>query len=313
MKMRTLGSLIAFSAMASPFLSSCAQPQIVCTAAPASAAGQLSTYTLKGAAPACAATTEHPSGVTLDKLKYEIIGFATYHPDLNPDKPGLGAPDFSKGSVAWQSDALGQLIGNQGTDPNADHKPYAIGDWTKIEPDENGICEVSNIKPAEQSVPKVEAVAPDPMDPDDKGSPELPPVDVKYEWSNFKIYVTAAAQGTQFSGDLTYTQDTCAVDYHVVGFWPAHDCTKVDPDTGKPVLDGEGKPQPDDANCCPNADPDVKRFAGSGINPDFPLKCDPVILTCVLDNPENKDIPVLSPDWSTKTSLCGKTATNQTR
>ena len=81
-----------------------------------------------------------------------------------------------------------------------------------------------------------------------------------YVWDNAKFLVTADAQGTQFSADLTFTQDSCTAKYHVVGVYPAVPC-----------LDDMGKP---DESVCES---DV-----NGINPDFPTTCSKTFGYCVL-------------------------------
>lgn len=126
----------------------------------------------------------------------------------------------------------------------------------------------------------------------------LPKTDLKYEWSNVKFYVTAAATGTQFMADVKITLNGCEATYTAVGMWPAIDCTPfqvTDPnDTTGAACGGEmDAPCPDGSACdadskchklldvtgedlC-NPDPDVNRGRpiGSGINPDFgPVVCD---------------------------------------
>ena len=312
MKMQTLGWLIGLSAIASSFIS-CSQPPILCGAAHGGTPGTnevgtpvgigfAALYTQNGAAPMCATTTKYttsvsfppvyPDGATLDKVRGDVIGLETYHPAVTTDHGP--EPDFTKTSVAVKTDGLGQLIkakvARKATDASMDHKAYAYGEFQTSTPDDNGICKVSNLKPAEQDIPKAEAVPPDPDDPDDMGKPEQPPVSVKQEWKNLEVYVTSAAPGTQFSGDLTYTQDSCTMEYHVVGLWPVVGCDALT------EAEDDYVGMPDDTKCCPNADPAVGRITGSGINPDFPVKCDPTLLICVLDTKDGK-IPVLKPGW----------------
>jgi hypothetical protein len=300
MNTRTLGWLIGLSAISSSFLS-CSQPAVVCTAAHAgSLVGFAAVYELKGESPSgCGAMADHPSGAKLNELTYETVGFETYHP-IKVSENGQ-EPDFTKTTIAVQSDALGSLAKARPSEEGG--QAYSLGTFTNSEPDADGFCPVKDIEPAELSFPVVPAVPDDPMTMDeDESTPEEPAVNIKYAWKNLKIYVTAAAQGTQFSGDLTYTQDTCAVDYKVIGFWPEVGCEGVGLDEmGKEIA------VPDDSLCCPNADPEAGRITGSGINPDFPVKCDPNLLICVLDRKEGQDIPVLSPDWSLNARACKPT------
>ena len=55
---------------------------------------------------------------------------------------------------------------------------------------------------------------------------------------------------------------------------------------------------PDNSACCPNPDPIGGRASGSGINPDFPVKCDPDLLLCVLDTADPSKLPILNPTWA---------------
>ena len=97
----------------------------------------------------------------------------------------------------------------------------------------------------------------------------LPPANYKYEWKNLKFFVTAAAPGTQFTGDLTYTEDGCTIEYEAIGLWPAVWCLNENY-------------EPDDSLCSPCPDSEAGRVYGSGINPDFPVKCDADLGFCTL-------------------------------
>ncbi len=112
--------------------------------------------------------------------------------------------------------------------------------------------------------------------------------------------------GTQFSGHLRYTEDSCSAEYNVAGVWPSVFCG-VD----KEVDDGMGGTKtvtvPEASLCCPSADPLGGRITGSGINPDFPMKCDPDLLLCVLDIPDASKLPALNPGWDTKVAACAIT------
>ncbi|WP_437738486.1 hypothetical protein [Sorangium sp. So ce1335] len=124
---------------------------------------------------------------------------------------------------------------------------------------------------------------------------------LKYEWSNLEVYVTAANLGNTFQADLTYTEGTCTAKYRVVGLWPQVGCEKlveqqmVDPETDEPVVDEEtGEPvmevvatgEPEDKLCDNTPDPEPPYFLpwASGISEDLKVKCDPVMLVCVLDS-----------------------------
>lgn len=120
------------------------------------------------------------------------------------------------------------------------------------------------------------------------GDCKLPPTTIKYEWSNLKFYVTAGAPGTQFSGDLKYTEDDCTIEYTAVGMWPAVGCATDD-------------------DCNPCANPDAGLTIGSGISPDFPTKCDTDLGICVLTDAKDptKDAESIPQILSTPKD-CGK-------
>jgi len=331
MKIQTLGCLVGLSAMASSFIS-CAQAEVTCTIGHAGSFVPYIVQYIPQSPPACAATTAIPGplmstvngdSVMLDKMTSDWIGMETYHPaiDVGDEKQ----PDFSKGTLAIQSDTLGNTPGwlnPDHVDPNADNKLYSIGDWTSQSPDATDFCSVPTFTgQATQKLAKVDALPPeDPMDPMDLGTPCQPGVDITYEWKNVQVYVTAAAQGTQFTADLTYTQvdhtvddpafgmcnatgdQTCQVSYKVRGMWPQVFC-------GIEVLDPTDPMGmatmlvPDDEHCCPDPSPELDkgRPIGSGINPDFPTKCDPDLLTCVLDAPADAKLPILG---GSKLAIC---------
>jgi hypothetical protein len=120
------------------------------------------------------------------------------------------------------------------------------------------------------------------------GECKLPALSTKYAWKNLQFYVTASAPGTQFSGDLTYTEGDCTIEYTAVGLWPAIQCGS-------------------DADCNPCADPDAGTTVGSGINPDFPTKCDMDVGYCVLTDAKDptKDADKI-PQILATSKDCGK-------
>lgn len=310
MKIKTLGWLLGVTALASSAsIVACSQAPVQCRigAAGSGIAYAVKYYPVGTPGAACAAPGDE-------------IGFDTYHPK-GPGEEGLQQPDFTVPSiVAFQNSSMGSLIADRSDQGSEDpvgkgdqneetgahippqHPAYVLGKFSTVEPVDE-FCSIADPKPAEQVFPKVEAVPPDPNDPDDMGSPEVPAMSVKYEWSDVKVYVTPSAQGTQFSGHLKYTQDTCSAEYNVAGVWPSIFCG-VD----KEVDDGMGGKMtvtvPEASLCCPNADPLGGRITGSGINPDFPMKCDPDLLLCVLDTPDPTKLPVLNPGWDTNVAAC---------
>lgn len=131
------------------------------------------------------------------------------------------------------------------------------------------------------------------------GQCKLPALSAKYEWKDLQFYVTASAPGTQFSGELTYTEGDCTLEYTAVGLWPAIYCEGTD-ENGNPTG------LPDDRLCSPCTDADAGISIGSGINPDFPTRCDPDLLYCVLVDAKDKDKDATSvPQLLSKSIDCG--------
>jgi hypothetical protein len=257
MKWRSVGSILGASALSVSCLS-CTQASVDCTVGHAgSENGYAAKYTLtKDPLPACAAK---PGFLK----KGDILGLETYHPRASGGGEKGQKPDFEKTLVAISADSLGNLLAGRTADPTPGHTPYALGEFASVEP-KGGFCAVHSMKPAEQHLPEHTTTE----------GETVPATRVRYDWRNVRVYVTPDAPGTQLSADLTYTENDCSADYHVVGVWPAVDCEA----TG---ADGKGTGKPDEAKCKPD-DPEHGRMTGSGINPDFPVACDADLLLCVL-------------------------------
>ncbi len=259
----TIAALVALTALTSMGAASCSQPPPKCTSVRGDFAA---TYKLTS-----------PATGECSKLTGDVLGLATY----NASKAD-GYADFDKASLAIQAEALGNFADraqaiNQ-PDLDAQRKLYAFGPFSTAHPS-NDFCEVPAMNyGAQQNLPALPLI---PAKKNDKGEvtePEVPatvPMNIKYEWSNTRLLVTADAVGTQMSADLTYTENRpgnggdCTATYHVVAVYPSVSCA-----------DDEGKP--DIRLCSPNANPDIGMAQGSGLNPDFPITCDPVTLRCVL-------------------------------
>jgi hypothetical protein len=231
---------------------SCTQPPVECTTGHGGFAAR---YTLKPG-------SKMGMG-TCDTLVGEIVGLEKYNPEHTSEKQ---KQDLTKATLAIRPSVLGQMAadaeaaGASDTDPT--HSPTSVGDFDSVFPDENDVCLVQTMTPAQQAVPMIN------MD---------PARDVKYEWSNVRVSVTTAYTGTRMAADLTYTENGCSAQYEVLGLWPAVPCEGYD---------GMGNPtgQPDITQCDPESDPAAGRAYGSGINPDFKdnVDCDPDLLLCVL-------------------------------
>lgn len=161
-------------------------------------------------------------------------------------------------------------------DHDTNHHPYSLLTFASSSPNEKDMCSDApsqKLLDSTYTFPAVPAVPANPEFPDDPTVDAVPGLSVKYEWKNVQVYVTAAAPGTQFSADLTYTEDDCTVEYSVVGMWPLIYCEGTD-------AEGNGTSLPDDTLCDP-CPPEGAPY-GSRISPDFPTKCDPEMLVCVL-------------------------------
>jgi hypothetical protein len=179
------------------------------------------------------------------QLKSEPVGLQKY---FNQDP---AAAD----TVAIRTDRMGRLRTQYASRITAATAgdPYAVGPLASEGPGPDNFCDVPELTPARLEVP---------------ANATQPAQSFTYEWSGLRVYNTPEIPGTQFIADLRYTENGCSADYTVRGIWPVVSCA-----TG-------GKP--DATKCDPYPDFNVGRLRGSGINPIFPVKCDPVALICVL-------------------------------
>jgi len=255
------GSL-AFAFCAAVALSSsaaCDQPKPKCNIGRGSFAAR---YTVISGPASCA------------DLKGEQLGTDAY----NPAGKG-GRPELDVTSIAIRAASLGTLAqnaaGTPAADPDPSHHPHALGTFSTAEP-EDDFCTVPTFAPAIQNLGAIEA------DPDNDVAAQ-PATQVTYDWKNVRVYVTSTAAGTQLTGEVTITTDGVACGYSVVAMYPYVDCSAPDPND-------KDKTVPDDEACKAEPDPDKGRPTGSGISPDFPVKCDPDLLACFLTSDH---IPVL--------------------
>jgi hypothetical protein len=215
-----------------------------------------------------------------------IVGMRP-HPVLGSD----GYPDYETPfnvSIMFQRmgefrDAAEARLADLGLDPLPEPAEaiYNFGPFATAHP-EGDFCVLPVTEPARlvlPEIPGVPAVPPDPEDPEDMGTPEQPPlpaVDITAAWSDVRVLSTTAYPGVQFEGTFTYTENGCTRTYRATGVWGGINvlCEGAD-DDGNPT----GMPDP---NLCLSA-PNPSNIFGSGINPDFPVTCDPVTLLCLLD------------------------------
>jgi hypothetical protein len=194
------------------------------------------------------------------QLKSEPLGLQKFFSETP------GGPD----TVAVRSARLGRLEKSFASrpDPDATHQTYSVGPFASAAPGPDNFCDVPTLTPALLDVPGAAAGLPDGGLQPDGGPPAQPPQSFAYEWSNLRIYNSPGIPGTQFTAELKYTENGCTAEYTAKGIWPVVGCG----------LDGGVN----EVACDPYPNPDAGRIRGSGINPIFPVKCDPVALICVL-------------------------------
>jgi hypothetical protein len=193
---------------------------------------------------------------------------------LAPEPVGLekyfSAEPGGPASVALRPKSVGDLVAQTTVsspktrlDEDAPFAPNSVGVLTTDAPGADNFCEVPSLNTTQVVTRSIASGGTDRS--------------VSYEWSNLRIYNTPQIPGTQFVANLTYSNNGCTAKYTVKGIWPVVSCAT----SGKP----------DESKCEPNPDPKVGRTRGSGINPIFPVKCDPVALICVLTGEVPSDKP----------------------
>jgi hypothetical protein len=213
----------------------------------------------------------------------EQMGVEAYNYAL-PDGTNL---DPNRGSLAIAPiDLHAQIDSHPGpaADSNTAHNKWSLGDWLTPEPAPDNFCTVKDPYDTEQNLGFIPGTPATDAGP---GDDPVPSFSAKYHWKSVRFYNTPSLPGTQLVADLdlTFTQGTadggteapCTGSVHVVGLWPAVDCTS------DPLPDGGAPPSPiDETKCNPEADPSKGRSMGSGISPDLKTRCDAVLHLCVL-------------------------------
>lgn len=244
------------------------------------------------------------------QLHGEVLSVQAY---VAPHSPSDLTPDYDQSSIAIQPSALSALLAQAGAEPaNAEDAPFALGAIATKKPVDE-LCDVPTLSTARVRLPAQDAHA-------DMCTvtPSAPARDVSYEFRNVRVHVTADAYGTRFSADLTYRDDGCVAEYKVRALYPAVPCgveASDERDAGVAdassldaahALDATSElspdaadagdatcPEPeaspallaDDSQCNAAPDPAAGRPVGSGINPEFPVRCDAELLLCVLSAP----------------------------
>ncbi|MFP2925989.1 hypothetical protein ACLESO_12370 [Pyxidicoccus sp. 3LG] len=257
MKPRILGLSVGV-AVAAVAIGACSgeEPEAQCVVARASIDGSTgsfaATYTLKPG--------ENPDRVCA-QLRPERVGLQKFF----SQDPG------ARDTVAVRSARLGKLMDDNAfrPDPDTTHQTYSVGPFASEAPGADNFCDVPSLTPARLVLPATTGGLADGGTLPDGGPPAMAAASYAYEWSNLRIYNTPGIPGTQFVADLRYTENGCTAEYTAKGIWPVVSCRN-------------SNGTPNEAACDPYADYDAGRLRGSGINPLFPVTCDPVALICVL-------------------------------
>jgi hypothetical protein len=293
---RTYRWIASLGCVLSASLLACAdEPKPKCTAARGDFAA---TYTLVSGSGECA------------QLTGEILGVQAYNAQRSKTDT---RPDFNRGSIGIQPRSITDAL-QAGAMPNSADKPYGLGNFDSAEPASDGFCSaptlnVARLRHPDQPLQTMMCMT----------TPAMPAVDIEYKFSDVRVYTTAAALGTQLSAKLTYTKDGCTAKYNVRAVYPAVPCgapasppgdasmpamTSADEDAGAaaagadedggcppamPAMPPPGPMVADVSLCSAEADPAHGRPLGSGLSPDYAIRCDPDLLLCVLKH----DVPSL--------------------
>lgn len=267
------------------FYSACDQPAPKCNVAHGPFWAQ---YTLVSGEGDCAMLT----GEELDVQSY-------YAPRSGSDD----RPDYDKVSIAIQPMTITAALANAAglAEPDEDDVPYALGRFSTSSPTSDDLCVAPRLSAAALRLPAVPAHEVDMC----TSAPDAPAYDVRYEFSNVRVYYTPAAIGTRFAADLTYAADGCTARYKVAAVYPMVSCGVPTPLEDAGAMDAaaaadaeasddagaaaDGGMAEDAGEACPPPEPpsgppvpDDSLCENAGINPDFAVSCDPETLMCAL-------------------------------
>jgi hypothetical protein len=187
----------------------------------------------------CAARGQYAAKYTLvsgsgdcSMLAGDLLGVGTYN-----GSNGDGTPNWDDATIAIQPYALAGLTG--GAKPSmAGDSLFASGHFSTAAPNDQNFCEVPTLSAAEVHVAAVAGATTDPM----TGTVTCPSPaeDVKYEWSNVRVVVSAAVLGTELAADLKYTANGCTATYRVWAVSPAVTCALPPATPPPPTTDDAG-------------------------------------------------------------------------
>ncbi len=150
-------------------------------------------------------------------------------------KPGTSRPDSNHLKIGILSTTQQGIITRAGCSDvtsTSTETPYALGAFVSAKPDNDDFCYVPVLTTSQVTVPEQESAQCDPCQPP---LPAEPAHDARYEWSNVRVYVTAAANGTQFGADLKYAVDGCSAQFKVSALYPSVSCAGLASTTTNPA------------------------------------------------------------------------------
>jgi hypothetical protein len=202
------------------------------------------------------------------QLRTGRVGVESYLPSTGSDHPGFERPVVAlraeeMGALLRQYDAVGRIDAKQVT---------STAQFADVNPSGQGFCRVGAMNAATMTLASI-AASPDGT------KPALPAVDLRYEWSDLRFYVTPSSIGAQFTAELTYRKDDCTARYRADGIFPAVSCRGT-----MRTPDGMMVSMPDETLCSPCADDSKGRSIGSGIHPDVETTCDEQAMVCLVKN-----------------------------
>ena len=204
------------------------------------------------------------------------VGVESYLAATMSDHPG-----FERPVVAIRAEEMGTLIRQYDAAGRIDPKQVtSTAPFADLHPADDGFCQVGAMNAATMALASVASNG-------DPAKPDLPAVDVRYEWTNLRFYVTTSSIGAQFSAELLYRKDGCTARYRAAGLYPAFSCRRT-----VTAPDGTMMSTKDEGLCSPCPDPSVGRARGSGIHPDVETYCDDQTLLCL----PRADPPSLKPE-----------------
>jgi hypothetical protein len=255
------------------------QPKNKCKVAPGQAVAR---YQRKGPPTGTCLNVDLPD-------KGELVGVQPYVPD--PRSPGaFDEPTSFSIKPLWLGDRIARARGEAAHDPAlagmsealiaypypsaaaappptdlaTTRRPYALGKFKSLYPDDAGLCTAAGVNDSDMEYPAVPAhQAPDPDDAARVIAVAFePPTQVKYSWSNVRVIQTPRSPGTQTFADLTITRDGCSATYGAAILVPVVACG----------TEKGGKTVADPTACDPNPNP--TNLFGSGISQGVPTACE---------------------------------------